>query len=142
MDPQKKPFNHLAFLGGLFLASVAEPGLFGALLVVLTIYAIWLIPRFLVATAGRMRESLCLANQKAKQRRMERESERAYRKYLASLPPPPTKEQLFEEARTRHQSTVRLITDAGLNEVEIAAALEKAKQKYLQDMDRLMREQK
>lgn len=53
-------------------------------------------------------------------------------------PPPPTPKELAAAARDRYEMTLRMLSNAGLDEIELRAARAKAKQKYLRDLDEAM----
>lgn len=64
--------------------------------------------------------------------------------FLASLPPPPapppppTKEALAAAAQERYETTLRMLETAPLDELERRAAIERAKQTLLRDLDKAM----
>ena len=55
-----------------------------------------------------------------------------------SLKEPPTSEQQSAAALQRYERTLRLLAKAKLDELELSAARERAKQQYLRDLDRVM----
>lgn len=57
------------------------------------------------------------------------------KKSLPPPTPPPTREELMADAKARYESTVRMLESAGLNEMELEAAKEKAKQQMLREID-------
>ncbi len=80
-----------------------------------------------------------VAREEAELARRKREEERAEAKRRDSeKPKPPTKAELIEEAKTRYEATLLLLEGAGLSEGELRAAKEKAKQKYLNELDGLL----
>lgn len=54
-------------------------------------------------------------------------------------PRPPSREERADAARQRHEQTMRMIESAQLDGAELEAARERAKQKYLQELDGLMK---
>src|SRR5262249_19803954 len=52
-------------------------------------------------------------------------------------PPPPSKEQLKEEAKQRYETRLQLLETAGLDEIELKAARDAAKQAYLRELDKV-----
>ncbi|HYV34595.1 MAG TPA: hypothetical protein VE988_02760, partial [Gemmataceae bacterium] len=66
---------------------------------------------------------------KLEQRRRDEEARR---------PPPPTREESLAAARDRHDRTVQLLESANLDEAELRAARNRAKQQYLREIDSLL----
>ena len=58
---------------------------------------------------------------------------------IPPAPPPPTTEERAAEALKRYESKLQLIANARLDEVELKAARERAKQQYLRDLDEAMK---
>lgn len=54
-------------------------------------------------------------------------------------PPPPDREAIAAQAKARYRATVAMIEEAGMNELEKQAALNKAKQQYLRMLDGVLR---
>lgn len=71
----------------------------------------------------------------------ERELAALRRKYeeLANRPPPPTQEERIAAAKRRYDARVSALENAGLDEMEVGAAREHAKQQYLRDLDEALR---
>jgi hypothetical protein len=51
------------------------------------------------------------------------------------LPPPPTREERMASAKERFENALHMLSESGLDETELKAAQEKAKQQYLRDVD-------
>ena len=66
------------------------------------------------------------------------ELQRRRREEDARRPPPPTLEEKAQAAERRYLRTVKTIQNSKMDDMEIKSALEKAKQRYLQDMDGLL----
>ncbi len=83
------------------------------------------------------------AREKAERERVERErlaeEVRRRQEEIARRPPPPNREELVAAAKQRHESILRTLESAGLDETELRAAREKAKQQYLRELDEAMR---
>lgn len=65
-----------------------------------------------------------------------RESER--QRAAASARPEPTRQERIAEAKRQYEETLRTLEQAGLDDAELQAARERAKQKYLRELDRWM----
>jgi len=63
--------------------------------------------------------------------------------YLDQPKPPvtvePTRDDLMKKANEKYQTALRLLQSAGLNEGELEAARAAAKQRYLRDLDEVMK---
>jgi hypothetical protein len=53
--------------------------------------------------------------------------------------PPPTREQLAETCRQRHEERCRLARVAGLSGYALESAIERSQQKYLQELDEILK---
>lgn len=53
-------------------------------------------------------------------------------------PPPPSRAVVAAEARARYEDTLRLLERAGLDDTELQAGRERAKQRYLREIEGLM----
>lgn len=69
------------------------------------------------------------------ERKRQEDEQRRRQEELANRPPPPTREERMESAKQRFEKTMRTLTAAGLDEIEMKAAHERAKQQYLRDID-------
>jgi hypothetical protein len=65
--------------------------------------------------------------------------EEELRRQAANRPPPPSREQLSNEARERYDAALRLLDTARLDEAEMHAARQAAKQRYLRELDRALK---
>lgn len=79
----------------------------------------------------------------AEQRRQEKseqkaQDERRRQEELANRPPPPTREERLASAQQRYDATLRMLASAGLDDTELQSARERAKQKYLREVDEIM----
>ena len=63
------------------------------------------------------------------------EEERRRQEEIAKRPSPPTREELLAAAKQRYEASLQMLSSAGLDEIELKAAQEKAKQQYLRDLD-------
>lgn len=68
--------------------------------------------------------------------RLQMEAER--RKAAESMKPEPTRQERIAEAKREYENTLRTLEEAGLDAIELNAARERAKQKYLRELDRWM----
>lgn len=80
----------------------------------------------------------------AEKKRLEQEQkadeERRRQEEIAKLPPPPTREERLKSAQERYEGTLKLLANAGLDDTELKAAQERAKQQYLREIDQVMNE--
>ena len=58
---------------------------------------------------------------------------------LLPPPPTPTRDELAAHAKQRYESTLRMLETAGLDATELTSAQAAAKQKYLRDLDELVK---
>lgn len=74
------------------------------------------------------------------ERQQKTAEERRKQAELANRPPPLTREQRMASAQERYDATLALLASALLDETELRAAKERAKQQYLRDLDEAMNE--
>jgi len=81
--------------------------------------------------------------ERAMQQQIERErwaAEQEQKPEPAAPPPPPlTIEERIAAAKNRYEETLRLLANAHLDEAELKAAQERAKQKYVHELDEVMK---
>lgn len=95
--------------------------------------------------ARRLRELADMERRRAEEERTRQEAEARHRAEMARIaaaqqPPPPAPEPTAEErlaaAKRRYEARLRLLAAAGLDEIELTAAREREKQKFLRELDR------
>lgn len=79
------------------------------------------------------------AEQEQAERERQAEAERRRAEELARRPPPPTREERLAAAKQRYDSTLGVLSSAGLDDIELTAAKEKAKQQYLRELDEALK---
>jgi uncharacterized iron-regulated membrane protein len=85
------------------------------------------------------REAEAQAESARAEQSMREERERQRQQELANRPPPPTREERLAEAKHRYEATVRMLENAQMDAVELQAARDKAKQRYLRDIDEVLK---
>ena len=84
-------------------------------------------------------EKLAVAAQHQAARERRAEEERRKQEEIARRPPPPSREERLTAARKRYDHTLHLLASASLDDTELHAARERAKQQYLREMDEVMK---
>jgi|ERR1051326_705910 hypothetical protein len=69
----------------------------------------------------------------------EAEEKRRKEEEFANKPPPPTRQELMAAAKKRFDETLAMLPTAGLDEVELKAAQDKAKQQFLRELAEAMK---
>jgi hypothetical protein len=134
----------------LFNLTVACLGVFG-----LTLGLSWITLPIIVGVARRVHQQMKAAAevrrrvqlqvQKEKQERERQEmarrieEERRQQELSVVIPPEPTREELLRAAQERYDSTLALLASASLDDTERKAAQEQAKQRYLRELDEIMK---
>lgn len=79
------------------------------------------------------------AAQEQQDRERKAELERRKKEEIANRPPPPTRQERVAAAQQRFEATLRMLSTAGLDDTELQAARERAKQQYLRELDEAIR---
>jgi hypothetical protein len=109
---------------------------------------LWAMPlerqRLLAEERARKAESEKRTREAAERQKAERdqkvEEERRKQEEIANRPPPPTREERIAAAQERFDKTLALLASAKLDDTELRAAKERAKQQYLRELDEAMNE--
>ena len=87
------------------------------------------------------RERLAREQKQREEAQRERvaEQERKRREAIEQQPPPPTREERLATAQQTYETKLRVLAAAGLDDIELRTAQEKAKQQYVRELDEAMR---
>lgn len=143
-SPPRTHEDHLLVLGtGIYVGVAVTATLWIVLPIVSLVAAMFIGP----IDAARKKVRISLDDRKLRKqivnfgKKLEKERTdaiQAQKEYLASLPPPKSKEEKRNEAMARYKKLVRDLCDSGLDALELDSAMRKAKQKYLNELDELL----